>query len=253
MAFLLTVVGHTSSLVGIIIYLDETGDHSMDSIDKDYPVFGLIFFIVDKAAYVEQIVPAVAKLKLDYFDHDGVILHSSDIRRQRGDFAILRSAATREAFMADVDTMMTKLPYTIIAVCIRKAFHKDRYRVLSRNPYVLALQYGMERVKCYLGELDQTEVVMVAESRGRNEDDSLRAAFFELMQRGTAYHSFHHLKISLTFVRKERNLPGLQLADLVAYPIGRHAATMKMSPPMKIIFPKILNRPGWRHGLKIFP
>jgi hypothetical protein len=155
--------------------------------------------------------------------------------------------------MADIDEMMTKLPYTIIAVCIRKTLHKDRYGVLSRNPYVLALQYGMERVKGYLDELGQAEVVMVAESRGRNEDDSLRAAFFDLMQRGTSYHSFHHLKISLSFVRKERNLPGLQLADLVAYPIGKFAATQKGSSPMKIIFPKILARPGWRHGLKIFP
>jgi len=225
----------------------------MDNIDKDYPVFGLIFLMVDKAAYVEQIVPAVTKLKLDHFDHDGVILHSSDIRRQNGDFAILRAAPVRAAFLADVDTMMATLPYTVIAVCIRKALHKARYGVLSRNPYVLALQYGMERVKCYLGESDQTEVVMVAESRGRNEDDSLRAAFFDLMQRGTAYHSFLHMNIRLMFVRKERNLPGLQLADLVAYPIGRYAASMKMSPPLKIVFPKILNRPSWRHGLKIFP
>jgi hypothetical protein len=59
--------------VGIIIYLDETGDHSMDTIDKDYPVFGLIFLIVDETAYVAQIVPAVTKLKLDHFGHDGVI------------------------------------------------------------------------------------------------------------------------------------------------------------------------------------
>jgi hypothetical protein len=45
-----------------------------------------------------------------------------------------------------------------------------------------------------------------------------------------------------------------QLADLMAYPIARHAIDrLKPNPAFAIVRTKILDRPGWRHGLKIFP
>jgi hypothetical protein len=47
---------------------------------------------------------------------------------------------------------------------------------------------------------------------------------------------------------------GHQLADLMAYPIARHAIDrVKPNPAFAIVRTKILDRAGWRHGLKIFP
>ncbi len=34
-----------------IIYVDESGDHSLESIDKEYPVFVLAFCIFNKKIY----------------------------------------------------------------------------------------------------------------------------------------------------------------------------------------------------------
>ncbi len=62
-----------------IVYLDETGDHSLEFIDKDFPVFALAMFICDTVYYNHTILPAVAQLKTDYFGHEGVILHSRDM------------------------------------------------------------------------------------------------------------------------------------------------------------------------------
>ena len=43
-----------------IIYVDESGDHSLESINKDYPIFVLAFCIFEKESYSQS---AVKKLK----------------------------------------------------------------------------------------------------------------------------------------------------------------------------------------------
>src|SRR5216683_621493 len=49
-----------------IIYVDESGDHSLTSINPQHPVFVLAFCIFEKRAYYETIVPAVQRLKFDF-------------------------------------------------------------------------------------------------------------------------------------------------------------------------------------------
>ena len=40
-----------------IVFVDESGDHSLDVINPQYPVFVLAFCILPCKAYVEQITP----------------------------------------------------------------------------------------------------------------------------------------------------------------------------------------------------
>jgi len=58
-----------------VVYVDESGDHSLASIDRDYPVFVLALCVFHKRHYAEKIVPAVHKLKFNYLGHDCVVLH----------------------------------------------------------------------------------------------------------------------------------------------------------------------------------
>jgi hypothetical protein len=69
-----------------IAFLDECGDHSMKKIDHDFPLFVLSTVIFDRASYVMQAIPAVAKLKMQFWNHEGINLHSRDIRRAQDDF-----------------------------------------------------------------------------------------------------------------------------------------------------------------------
>lgn len=64
----------------VIVYIDETGDHGMDSVDPNFPIFVLTMVITDMAAYVEKTVPAFNRFKFDHFGHEGVILHSREIQ-----------------------------------------------------------------------------------------------------------------------------------------------------------------------------
>jgi hypothetical protein len=46
-----------------IVYVDESGDHSLDKIDETYPIFVLAFCVFYKENYVDRVVSAVERLK----------------------------------------------------------------------------------------------------------------------------------------------------------------------------------------------
>ena len=237
-----------------MVFLDEAGDHSLDPVDKDFPVFVLVFVLCEANEYANVLLPAFTRFKIKYFGHDGVVLHSRDIRKAIGDFAFLQIPEKRESFYADLNLLMTEAKFELIAIAILKQSHKDRYGKACRNPYELALEYGMERLKSYLEELGQKEVTLLAEARGKNEDDALRLAFLQLLKYGSYYHDFKSIQFDLKFVSKKANVLGHQIADLCAYPIARRViGPTKSQTAFQIVQTKFVNRPGWRHGFKIFP
>jgi hypothetical protein len=49
-----------------IVYADESGDHSLTSINPQHPVFVLVFCVVKISNYVENIVPEFQRLKFAF-------------------------------------------------------------------------------------------------------------------------------------------------------------------------------------------
>ena len=109
-------------------------------------------------------------------------------------------------------------------------------------------------MKSYLDEVGQKQVTLLAEARGKNEDDALRLAFLQLLKQGSHYQDFKSIDFDLRFVSKKANVLGHQIADLCAYPIARQVIDPKKSQTAyHIVQTKFVKRPSWRHGLKIFP
>jgi len=46
-----------------IVFVDESGDHGMDSIDDGYPLFVLSCCLISKRDYMSTVVPAMQQLK----------------------------------------------------------------------------------------------------------------------------------------------------------------------------------------------
>lgn len=67
-----------------IVFADESGDHGLVSVDLPFPVFALIFVIMRKDDYLNQVVITFENLKFLIWGHDQVIFHESDIRKERG-------------------------------------------------------------------------------------------------------------------------------------------------------------------------
>ena len=69
-----------------LAFFDECGDHSLDKIDRDFPLFVLALVLVERSVYQNQILPEFNQFKLRYFNHEGINLHSRDIRLAVGPF-----------------------------------------------------------------------------------------------------------------------------------------------------------------------
>jgi len=209
-----------------LIFVDESGDHGLVTLDKEFPVFALVFCIISKHDYINALVPAVQRLKIDIWGHDQIILHEHDIRKEKGMFAVLRSnKELRENFYERLSQIIADAPITLIASII------DKPKLLSKytnpfNPYELALRFCMERALNYLsleGEVGK-RVHILLEARGKNEDDQLELEFRRICGNQCDWHyktlDFQKMKFDPLFVSKSSNCTGLQIADLVARPIA---------------------------------
>ena len=238
-----------------IVFVDESGDHSLTSINPDYPVFVLAFCILPCAAYIDQVTPAVRRLKFELFGHDLVILHEHDIRKKAGPFAHL-GKDRRDALIDGLTGVIAAAPMTLVAVVIDKVKHNARY-VEPFNPYDLALQFGLERVFEMLSGEGQEERLtqVICEARGKKEDAALELEFRRVCD-GKNRHG-RRLNFEMVMASKLANAEGLQLADLVARPIGLHV--LRPGQPNRawdVLKTKVYaghkgRAPGW--GLKVFP
>ena len=239
-----------------IIYVDESGDHSMVDINAQYPRFVLAFCIFPVREYVTRVVPAVERLKFDFYGHDMVVLHEREIRKAAPPFDILREHATRAAFMSRLDDLVARPRFGIVATVIRKHEFKERVGT-DVSPYNVALEYGLERVFLQLQQRNQVgrTTFVIFESRGKDEDQALELEFRRIMDRTV----MRGMPQTLEFlcVSKQTNSSGLQVADLVARPIGIHdLRPNQTNHAWEILERKIVRSPsGEIHGfgLKVYP
>ncbi len=123
---------------------------------------------------------------MDFFGHAGVILRSYDIRKQKGPYAFLSNATRRNEFYTRINRIMGLEEHTLIASMIRKQHHKDRYGDAAANPYDLAMEFALERL-LPIEKAGQTEVYIMAEARGKKEDDQLSLSFYRFVNEGNSY------------------------------------------------------------------
>jgi hypothetical protein len=155
-----------------IVYLDETGDHSLEKEDESFPVFALVMMVCDQEAYEGTFVPMVNRLKFDYFGHECVIIHSRDIRKAQKDFGFLTDPTKRQPFYDRINQIMSAPGYDLIAAVIKKQEHRAKYGRNATNPYDLALTFALERLLPLLENEGQQEVHIIAEARASGRTTS---------------------------------------------------------------------------------
>ncbi len=245
-----------SSFSDYLVFVDESGDHNLTQIDKQFPVFVLLFAIIRKDDYTGKICPDIQKFKFKFWGHDEVVLHEREIRKPRDKFQFLNNKTIRDLFMDDLNTVMINLPVTVIAIIIDKLKYIDRYRC-PVNPYDYAMEAGLERVYKQLYSLNQINftTTIIVEQRGRKEDRELELAFRRVCD-GSNYLN-QRLPFNLLMTSKASNSIGLQLTDLMARPIGNnYLYPDNHNRAFEIIKSKLRqdrygNTRGW--GIKVLP
>lgn len=201
-----------------IVFVDESGDHSLDTINPRYPIFVLSFCVFRKQDYISAISPAVGMLKLDLFGHDTVVFHEHEIRKKEGAFSKL-SKEKRGELIEKLNDLMAEADFTLIPIVINKEALK-KSGADAPNVYHLAMQYGLEQLYGYLTDLDQknSKTHVVFEARGRPEDLALEVEFRRVCDGQNSSQIL--LPFEVVIADKKTNSCGLQFADLAARPIG---------------------------------
>lgn len=206
-----------------LLFLDESGDHNLSLIDPEYPLFVLGGIIVDRDYAEGSLQKALDTFKRDMFGTAEIVLHTADITRNRNGFEKLADPAFREAFYLRLNGLMTDLEYSVIACVIRKDAHLSQYGVAALDPYLLSLDILVERFCFEVGA--GAKGIIVAERRDPILDGQLELAWLNLKMQGTRYLTASQIANrvqSLHLRAKKDNIAGLQVADLVVSPIGRH-------------------------------
>mgnify|MGYP001369185140 CR=1 FL=1 len=202
-----------------IVYVDESGDHGMETIDENFPVFVLAFCVFHKGHYSEKVVSSLEKFKFKHFGHDQVVLHESDIRKERGSFRSFQNREQKQAFLDELTSLIEECNFILISCVIDKQRLKDQQEK-PPNPYHLALRYCLESLFGFLKEKgeERKRTHVVVEQRGKKEDNDLELEFRRICD---GHHiSEENLPFEIIFSDKKAMSTGLQLADLVARPIG---------------------------------
>lgn len=246
-----------SEFSDIVIYADESGDHSLTKIDNQYPVFVLSLCIFEKKYYINKLVPKIQSVKFHWFGSDTVILHERDIRKQHGKFAILSIRENRESFMKDLNNILSASKMKIACCAIDKRRLTEEY-LFPDNPYHLALQFCLENAFLYIREKNQISKIThcLFEKRGKKEDEELELEFLRITNGANCFRTRMDC-FKLEFVDKRANCSGLQIADLTARPIGLHVIRPhQQNRAYGIIQRKLYIRKTGRKassGPKIFP
>lgn len=239
-----------------IVYVDESGDHGLTSIDPGYPIFVLAFCIFHKQEYAEHVTPALQRFKFKHFGHDMVVLHEREIRKDKGVFRFLNTKAKKDEFLNDLSTLVQDAPFTLIASVIRKDALNHQY-AHPGNPYHMAMAFGLERAFKFLQSKGQDDKIthVVFEKRGNREDNDLELEFRRVCDGANWFG--RHLPFDIVFASKKINSGGLQFADLVARPVGLSILRPGQSNrAVDVLKGKLYcndagNSNGW--GLKCFP
>jgi hypothetical protein len=238
------------------LFVDECGDHGLKTVDKDFPVFvlcGVIFSEEEHSIFRDRMYA----LKTGLWGSKEVIFHSRDIRKCEKEFQILFNLDIKKNFYEKINAIISESDYKIISSAIQKEEYIKKYGRLG-NVYSISLSFLIERAIFYLdAQPKPAELEIIVEKRGKLEDTELLRHYNEVHSIGTGYVTPDRIRAYKTrfrYMSKKENINGLQLADLVAYPIARHIIEpTRVNPAFNIIESKFYQQGGRRYGLKQYP
>ena len=172
-----------------VLFIDESGDHNLLVIDSHYPVFVLGGVIMEEDYAKGAFTDDLNEFKLRMLGSTEIVLHTADIVRNRKGFE-----------------------------------HKANYGLAALDPYILALEVLIERFCEDVGSVDKGGDIVV-EKRNKELDRNISLAWQNIKIRGTRFTKAEvvNKRINdLHLCSKSENIAGLQLADLIVSPIGRH-------------------------------
>lgn len=214
------------------IYIDEVGNSDLNSSNNEGHRFLCLTGIIFNLEYVGAVAqPQLEALKTKYFashPDEPVVLHRKELLYKKYPFHALENPNLEKAFNIELLRLLSDWEYKVIGVVLDKQEHNANYAATWKyDPYHYCQEIILERFRLFLNLNNAIGDVMI-ESRGGKEDMRLKKSFRKLMENGTHYLSpaqlaEHITSKELKVKTKGANIAGLQLADLIAHAVRRHA------------------------------
>ncbi len=243
------------------LFIDECGDHNLTKYDPGFPVFTLCGILVAQHN-LKALIKEFEYLKKEIFGTEEVIIHSVDIRKWRGPFSVLADKVLRERFFSGIERILSQHDAYVILSCtiLKKQLNKFCVRGEEEDVYGLSLSYIIERSIFCVDNIksDGKPIIsIVVERRGKKEDNKLLNYYNGLRNRGTKWVNADRLRSRISnfvFKNKKDNIIGLQIADLIAYPITIHLIyPERQNPSYEAVKHNIFQDNGVLLGQKVIP
>lgn len=255
------------------IYIDEVGNNDLGSSQNPNHRFLCLTGVVFDLEYVKStLTPDIELLKSRFFEHhpdDPVILHRKELLNKKFPFRSLSDPDIETQFNGELLALLDKWKFKTITVLIDKLAHQKRYSTWRYDPYHYCMAIIFERYHLRLKETGLTGDMMF-ESRGGKEDIRLKESYRRIFTIGTEWIKADDIDDTITSKElkikpKSANIAGLQIADLLAYPLYKYALKyFKLISEerssfndkiIEVIKPKILKHSNKieGYGLKLLP
>lgn len=238
-----------------VMFLDESGDHNLTpgKIDLSYPVFVLAGCIFDEKYYRQEVIKKLNALKITYFGSDNIIFHTLEMSRptksRESRFLKLINKPFRLNFYRALNTLLENLSFSLVVCAIKKVDHIEKYGLTALDPYLLSFDNLLNR---FIFELKFSESgKIIAEKRNSILDNQLELAWLNFKISGTKFIKGSEIKDrveSLYMVPRSKNETGLQIADLVASPIGRKILGIKKKVGHEVNFDMLKGKFSQKDG-----
>ncbi len=207
----------------MLVYIDETGDHNLQSIQDSYPIFGLGAILISEDEY-EKLVNNIRLIKDKFFGDNNFILHASELKRPVNKSSDVRNKIMldpkiRSDFYKDFSKKVIEdIDFKIIACFVFKKEMVSKYKY-PIDPYYFSYENLLNRIIKYGEGFNY----IYSEKRDIELDTELKSEHERLTKVGI--HSFPgHVvfnKTSLNIIDKRENVEGLQVIDLVLSALAR--------------------------------
>ncbi len=262
--------------VDYMMFIDENGDSNLAPILKKIQNKQVItdeekYFTITGVIIKKRDLPKIRETILDLknkFWKDGKYLydnvekrvwfHSREIRKRKEAFS--PKTIDYNSFVIDLSKILVDMPYIIFSSTIDLERHCKKYDD-PVHPYNLCLDFVLERlVKYYLNE---EKVAIMLESRGKDKDYELLTHIKRKIDHGTYYvPSSYFKKIKGVYFNpkwckssmNQKSFFGLEIADLISYPIYKYMRSNCKDMAFQSIESKIYGFPRYQgQGIKKFP
>lgn len=240
------------------LFIDECGDPNLEKIDKTFPLFTLCGILVSehKLQWLEN---EVNSLKCELWGRKDIVFHSREIRNRSRDFVNLLENEVKTRFYTRINEILgSDGVYVIVCCCILKEPFIERFNT-GEDVYGLSLKYLIERAIFHIDDCTDGHAKMriMVERRNPKQNRMLLKYYNGLRVKGTKWITPERLTDrvkSFSFEDKRKNIIGLQVADLIAYPISRRVLNPERpNPAFEVVVKNIYTYKGAQLGFKIIP